>query len=35
MQVKEGISLYMSRAFSQDYFQKFDKRVQELKIFNS
>jgi hypothetical protein len=35
MQIKEGISLYMARAFSQDYFKKFDKGVQDLKVFDS
>ena len=33
MQAKEGLSQYLSRSFSQDYFVKVDKRLKELKDF--
>lgn len=34
MLVNEGISLYISRAFTQEYFQRIERKVQDLKIFS-
>ena len=33
MQAKEGLSQYLNRSFSHDYFQRLDKRLKELKDF--
>jgi hypothetical protein len=34
MLINEGISLYISRAFTQEYFQRIERKVQDLKIFS-